>query len=77
MHWLSGGFFWEDPPDGDFSSAPSDCYEAQYKLRKSIAGDPGNTTTLGHVLDMYGLIPNATIGDVMDIGGDLLCYEYE
>jgi len=39
-------------------------------------GDPGNTTTLSHVLDMLGVIPSATIRDVMDIGGDLLCYEY-
>ena len=40
------------------------------------SGDPGNTTTLNHVLDMMGIIPNATIGDVMDIAGGLLCYEY-
>ena len=39
-------------------------------------GDPGNTTTLTHVLNMLGVIPSATIADVMDIGGDLLCYEY-
>ncbi|KAM7197047.1 tyrosinase [Naviculisporaceae sp. PSN 640] len=39
-------------------------------------GDPGNVTTLTHILDMLGVIPNATIADVMNIGGDLLCYEY-
>lgn len=39
-------------------------------------GDPGNTTTLSHVLNMFGVIPNATIADVMDIGGPLLCFEY-
>jgi len=39
-------------------------------------GDPGNTTTLNHILDMLGVIPSATIRDVMDIGGPLLCYEY-
>ena len=39
-------------------------------------GDPGNTTTLHHVLNMMGIIPNATVGDVMDIQGGLLCYEY-
>ncbi|KAK5657254.1 hypothetical protein OQA88_3313 [Cercophora sp. LCS_1] len=39
-------------------------------------GDPGNVTTLSHVLNMYGVIPNATIVDVMDISGGLLCYEY-
>ncbi|KAK1749924.1 tyrosinase [Echria macrotheca] len=39
-------------------------------------GDPGNTTTLTHILDMMGVIPSATIADVMDIGGPLLCYEY-
>ena len=39
-------------------------------------GDPGNVTTLAHILNMFGIIPNATIADVMDIGGPLLCYEY-
>jgi tyrosinase len=39
-------------------------------------GDPGNVTTLSHVLNMLGVIPSATIRDVMDIGGPLLCYEY-
>jgi hypothetical protein len=39
-------------------------------------GDPANITTLGHVLDMKGIVPNATIADVMDIGGGYLCYEY-
>jgi tyrosinase len=39
-------------------------------------GDPGNQTTLTHVLDMLGVIPSQIIADVMDIGGDLLCYEY-
>ncbi|KAK4038185.1 hypothetical protein C8A01DRAFT_37889 [Parachaetomium inaequale] len=40
------------------------------------AGDPGTTTTLGHVLNMYGNSPNRTIGDVLDIQGGFLCYEY-
>jgi len=39
-------------------------------------GDPGNITTLGHVLSMYGNGPNKTIADVMDIQGSFLCYEY-
>ncbi|KAL2160796.1 hypothetical protein VTH06DRAFT_993 [Thermothelomyces fergusii] len=39
-------------------------------------GDPGTITTLGHVLNMYGNMPNATVGDVLDIQGDFLCYEY-
>ena len=39
-------------------------------------GDPGTTTTLKHVLNMYGNGPNRTIADVMDISSDLLCYEY-
>ncbi|KXX77832.1 Tyrosinase [Madurella mycetomatis] len=39
-------------------------------------GDPGTTTTMGHVLNMYGNSPNKTIADVMDIQGDYLCYEY-
>lgn len=42
-----------------------------------IAGDPGNVTTMGHVLDMLGVVPSATIADVMDTVGGILCYEYE
>jgi tyrosinase len=41
-----------------------------------FTGDPGNITTLDHSLSALGLYPNATIRDVMDIGGGYLCYEY-
>jgi tyrosinase len=40
------------------------------------AGDNGNITTLNHVLSSVGIIPDATIRDVMDIKGGYLCYEY-
>ncbi|KAI0470072.1 amino acid transporter [Xylariaceae sp. FL0804] len=39
-------------------------------------GDPGNVTTLDHVLYMFEIYPNVTIGDIMDIGGDVVCSEY-
>lgn len=39
-------------------------------------GDPANVTTLNHNLWMLGLIPNTTVGEVMDLGGDLICAEY-
>lgn len=39
-------------------------------------GDPGNVTTLNHNLWMVDLIANATVGDVMDLGGPLSCAEY-
>lgn len=39
-------------------------------------GDSGNETTLNHTLWMAGLVPNATIAEVMDLGGDLICAEY-
>jgi tyrosinase len=32
--------------------------------------------TLDDELNMFGVIPNATIRDVMDIRGPLLCFEY-
>ncbi|KAI1847898.1 hypothetical protein JX265_001904 [Neoarthrinium moseri] len=40
------------------------------------AGDKGNVTTLGHVLTSKGIIPDATIADIMDIKGGYLCYDY-
>lgn len=39
-------------------------------------GDAYNTTTLHHNLWMIGLFPNATVGDVMDLQGDLICADY-
>ncbi|KAF2969671.1 hypothetical protein GQX73_g3872 [Xylaria multiplex] len=39
-------------------------------------GDNGSITTLNHVLSSNGLVPNATIQDVMDIGGDYVCAEF-
>ncbi|TLS26409.1 hypothetical protein PpBr36_05572 [Pyricularia pennisetigena] len=39
-------------------------------------GDTGTETTLGHVINMFGIMPNKTIADVLDIQGSLLCYQY-
>jgi tyrosinase len=39
-------------------------------------GDPGNVTTLDHILWMSDLAPNVTIADVMDVGGNVICGEY-
>jgi tyrosinase len=39
-------------------------------------GDPGNVTTLSHVLNLYGNGSNRTIGEVLDIRKGVLCYEY-
>ncbi|KAL4899881.1 hypothetical protein BDW74DRAFT_188766 [Aspergillus multicolor] len=39
-------------------------------------GDAGNVTTLNHTLWMVGVIPNATVGDVMDLHGQVNCAEY-
>jgi len=41
-----------------------------------IVGDPGNTTTLNHVLYLFGITENRTIAEVMDTRG-VLCYEYD
>ena len=40
-------------------------------------GDPGNDTTLNHVLSSLGIAEEVAVGDVMDIRDDYLCYEYE
>ncbi|KAJ5708715.1 hypothetical protein N7488_008516 [Penicillium malachiteum] len=39
-------------------------------------GDPGNVKTLHHVLWVYGLQPNVTVSQVMDLGGEVNCAEY-
>ncbi|KAH0430728.1 amino acid transporter [Colletotrichum camelliae] len=39
-------------------------------------GDSGNETTLNHNLWMVGIMPNATIAEVMDLGSDVMCAEY-
>lgn len=39
-------------------------------------GDPGNVTTMDHVLWVAGILPNVTVGDVMDLRGDVICAEY-
>lgn len=39
-------------------------------------GDPGNDTTLNHVLWMQEIIPNKTIAEVMDSSNSLICAEY-
>ncbi|KAK4450953.1 putative amino acid transporter [Podospora aff. communis PSN243] len=36
----------------------------------------GNVTTLGHVLWSAGILPNATVADIMDVGGKVFCSEY-
>lgn len=41
------------------------------------SGDhPYNITTLNHTLWMADILPNVTISQVMDLGGDLICAEY-
>lgn len=40
------------------------------------AGDGGPTVTLGHVLTSFGVLPDVTVGDIMDTKGALLCYVY-
>ena len=39
-------------------------------------GDPSNVTTLNHILNMGGVVPNRTVSEVMDIRNQLLCYQY-
>lgn len=63
-------------PTGPFPSEKVPDTETQGIAVADSAGDPGAVTTLGHVLTLFGILPNVTIADVMDIQGGLLCYEY-
>ncbi|KAF2731269.1 Di-copper centre-containing protein [Polyplosphaeria fusca] len=62
---FSGGF----PGFPGFPGMPEQPFKAK-------AGDPKNVTTLGHVINVYGMAKDVAAGDVMDIQGGLLCYEY-
>ena len=69
-----------DPPpiavSPDAFPAPEDLVPDLDSPPQIPKGDPGNVTTLNHIIEMLGVIPDATIGEVMDIAGGLLCYEY-
>src|SRR5262245_316928 len=54
----------------------ADCPLFSRRKATGADGDPGTVTTLNHVLNIYGLLQNKTIGDVMDIQGPFLCYNY-
>ena len=55
---------------------PPSATRAQFRAAGSVPGDPGEETTLGHVLTTYGMVDDITVGDVMDTTGGYLCYEY-
>lgn len=70
-------FEWGGPPGGSSWFPPPGAFIPPDWLPPQIPqGNPGNETTLTQVLNMLGVIESATIADVMDIGGPLLCYEY-
>ncbi|KAK7430953.1 hypothetical protein QQZ08_002482 [Neonectria magnoliae] len=52
--------------DQNGMECPSDDYDS----------DDSNVSTLNHNLWMIGVMPNATIREVMDFGDDLICAEY-
>ncbi|KAH7305522.1 hypothetical protein B0I35DRAFT_443939 [Stachybotrys elegans] len=39
-------------------------------------GERGNITTLNHILSVNELAPNVTVGNVMDVGGSVVCADY-
>jgi len=58
------------------------CFNGHSKLtfrlprHPQVYGDPADQVTLSHVIEMYGVIPNMTVGDVMNTRGKL-CYQYD
>lgn len=43
----------------------------------SLHANPYSVTALDTVLDYQGIIPRLTVGDVMDMKGDVVCSVYE
>jgi tyrosinase len=39
-------------------------------------GDDGTTTTLNHNLWMNSIVPNTTVGDIMQLNGSVICAQY-
>ncbi|KAJ4287542.1 hypothetical protein N0V90_012245 [Kalmusia sp. IMI 367209] len=75
-HGGIGGQLWRISWRSLFPAPPSSGTGASSMGPVKRDGDPGEVTTLGHVLTLFGLVPNVTIADVMDVQGGLLCYEY-
>lgn len=63
-------------PTIEFLTNPTRGWDPPGPSLTEYSGDPGDTTTLKHVLWMGGVIANATVADVMDIQGKLLCFDY-
>lgn len=79
--WQNGNLTARLTDIGGVNVPPEANREAQQWLYPSAAvldydGDPSNVTTLSHVLSMVGLVPNATIAEVMDLHNDLNCATY-
>ncbi|KAJ4393734.1 hypothetical protein N0V93_002949 [Gnomoniopsis smithogilvyi] len=79
--WQKGNLSARLTDMGGVNVPPEENRIAQQWLYPSSAvldydGDPGNVTTLSHVLSMVGLVPNATIAEVMDLHNDLNCAIY-
>ena len=62
--------------DGDPAANRPPCPTSGRMQQLAKIGDWGDETTLNHLLFTFGILPNVTIGDVMDIEGGTLCYEY-
>jgi tyrosinase len=48
-----------------------------YQLGGPVKQGGSEETTLDHVMTTYGIRPNVTVRDVMDIQGGFLCYDYD
>ncbi|KAK0732119.1 hypothetical protein B0H67DRAFT_631880 [Lasiosphaeris hirsuta] len=61
------------PPPGGFT--PVNLTRPDDVPKPAIYGDPGDVTTLNHLLYLYGMVENRTVSEVMDTSG-FLCYQY-
>lgn len=72
--------FWEFPGTEAQEAASMWGYPSAAQLAVTPdpqLGDNGPNMTLNHSLSSLGIIPNATVADIMDTKGGYLCYEYE
>ena len=64
------------PPFGGGGAFPPPAFKENKAITSYFGDGGGNVTTMNHTLWSGGILPNATIADVMDLRGTFACSDY-